>query len=83
MLDLRVPGLERLVDAVEQERAQRGVGRDVGQREPDACEDETPSSSRARNERRASNYSAASSMYPACLTVRISGGPSESSFRRR
>jgi hypothetical protein len=34
--------LERLVDAVEQERAQGGVGRDVGRDEADTGEDDDP-----------------------------------------
>src|SRR5262249_10886121 len=38
VLELDVPRLQRLVDAVEEERAKRGVGRDVGDGEADRRE---------------------------------------------
>ena len=77
--------LERRVRAADEERAQGRVGRDVRRDEPDGRErDDAEDQPRAQGEPREHGYTrSASSMYPACRTVLIRGGPVASSFRRR
>src|SRR5205823_6121055 len=77
-----VLGLERAVDAVEQERAQRRVRRRVRGDEPGRAEHEH-AQHEARPEREPLHPCSNSSMYPAWRTVLISGGPAASSFLRR
>ena len=75
-------GCEAGVHLLHEEGAQRSVRRDVGGDEPGRSE-KTDAEQEPRAQREPAHHSAASSMYPACRTVRISGGPRASSFFRR